>query len=124
MNAQFARALWQLKQQEKKMKKSEFVKLVQSKLNADASLKAADRAVDAVFSALKDVLLAGDRYSHPNFGTFYTTELEARNARNIRSGEQIEVPARIDCRGSDRLRLALPSKTKFGTARRKNNRCQ
>ena len=27
------------------MKKSEFVKLVQSKLNADASLKAADRAV-------------------------------------------------------------------------------
>lgn len=94
MNAQFARALWQLKQQEKKMKKSEFVKLVQSKLNADASLKAADRAVDAVFSALKDVLLAGDRYSHPNFGTFYTTELEARNARNIRSGEQIEVPAR------------------------------
>lgn len=76
------------------MKKSEFVKLVQSKLNADASLKAADRAVDAVFSALKDVLLAGDRYSHQNFGTFYTTELEARNARNIRSGEQIEVPAR------------------------------
>ena len=62
MNAQFARALWQLKQQEKKMKKSEFVKLVQSKLNSDASLKAADRAVDAVFSALKDVLLAGDRY--------------------------------------------------------------
>lgn len=49
MNSKFARALWQLKQQEKKMKKSEFVKLVQSKLNADASLKAADRAVDAVF---------------------------------------------------------------------------
>lgn len=76
------------------MKKSEFVKLVQSKLNADASLKAADRAVDAVFSALKDVLLAGDRYSHPNFGTFYITDLEKRNARNILTGEIIEVPAR------------------------------
>lgn len=120
MNAQFARALWQLKQQEKKMKKSEFVKLVQSKLNADASLKAADRAVDAVFSALKEILLAGDRYSHPNFGTFYTTQLEARNARNIRSGEQIEVPARR----AARFRLALPSKTKFETARQKNSECR
>lgn len=76
------------------MKKSEFVKLVQPMLDSNASLKATERAVDAVFVALKNVLLAGDRYSHPNFGTFYTTELEARNARNIRSGEQIEVPAR------------------------------
>ena len=76
------------------MKKSEFVKLVQSMLDPNASLKATERAVDAVFVALKNVVLSGDRYSHPNFGTFYTTDLEERNARNIWTGEIIEVPAR------------------------------
>ncbi len=60
-----------------------------------AGLSKADagRAVDAVVEAITNALKAGDQVSLVGFGTFSVKERSARQGRNPRTGETIEIPA-------------------------------
>ena len=73
------------------MNKNEFIDKV-----ADlASMTKADaaRAVDAVFDAVTQALRAGDDVRLVGFGTFSVSERAAREGRNPRTGEKIQIAA-------------------------------
>lgn len=57
---------------------------------SNASLK---RIVDAVFDSIKGEVVAGNEVLIKNFGTFKTVDRAEREARNIKTGELIKVPA-------------------------------
>lgn len=73
------------------MKKSDFLALVAKK--AGISQKEAAVAVAAVFSAIEDVLAAGDKQTFAGFGSFEVRERGARKGRNIHTGEPTDIPA-------------------------------
>ena len=56
------------------------------------------RVVSHVFgSSLRTIeaaLVTGERVTLPGFGTFYTSQRQAVRVRSIRTGRQVEVPAR------------------------------
>ncbi len=62
-----------------------------------ANLAPADaaRAVDAVFDAITDALKKGEDVRLVGFGTFSTRQRAARQGRNPRTGETIQIPASI-----------------------------
>ena len=66
-----------------------------SKVAAETSLSgaAADRAVNAVFSAIADALANGETVALTGFGTFTVKKREARQGRNPRTGESITIAA-------------------------------
>ena len=74
------------------MNRSELVEQVKVKAHL-ASKKEAERAIDALFETLKEVLAAGDKIQLIGFGTFEVKERAARRGRNPRTGEEIEIPA-------------------------------
>lgn len=43
---------------------------------------------------IEAALTAGERVTLPGFGTFYTSQRRAGRVRSIRTGRQVEVPAR------------------------------
>lgn len=49
--------------------------------------------VDAVLTALTEILSKGDSITFSGFGTFTVRDVPARTARNLRTGEEIDVPA-------------------------------
>ena len=55
--------------------------------------KAATAAVNAVFDALSEGLIVGDRIWIPNFGTLEVRQHAARIGKNPQTGEPIEIPA-------------------------------
>lgn len=61
---------------------------------ADVSKKAAAAAVDAVIETITNALAKRNKVQLTGFGTFETTRTKKRTARNPRTGETIEVPAR------------------------------
>ncbi len=60
-----------------------------------ANLKKADAkaAVDAVFAALEEALVAGDKIQLAGFGTFEVKTREARQGRNPATGEAMTIAA-------------------------------
>ncbi|HHY93589.1 MAG TPA: HU family DNA-binding protein [Firmicutes bacterium] len=54
----------------------------------------ADKAVDAVFEAIREELSLGGAVAVTGFGKFAGRERGPRKARNIRTGEAIVVPPR------------------------------
>ena len=54
--------------------------------------KQAAQVVDCVLGAVKDALASGDKVSLIGFGTFSVKERAAREGRNPRTGEKIEIP--------------------------------
>lgn len=54
----------------------------------------AAKVVDAVFDTMEKELQKGGKVGVVGFGTFEVARRGARKARNIRTGEEIEVPAR------------------------------
>ena len=66
-----------------------------AKVAAQASLSvtAADKAVNAVFSAITDALANEETVTLTGFGTFSTKRREAREGRNPRTGESIAIAA-------------------------------
>lgn len=74
------------------MNKADLVAAVAKK----AGIPKADAAkvVDAVFGAVREELEKGGKVAVVGFGTFEVARRGARKARNIRTGEEIEVPAR------------------------------
>ena len=73
------------------MKKSDLSSHVASQ--ASLSKAAADNVVNTVFSAITDALAKGETVAIAGFGTFTTKSRAARQGRNPRTGESIEIPA-------------------------------
>lgn len=73
------------------MKKSEFVAVVAEK--AGLTKKDAEKAMDAVFETVGDVLASGDKLQISGFGTFETRTRAARTGHNPRTGEEIAIAA-------------------------------
>lgn len=73
------------------MNKTELVNAVA--LKSELTKKDADKAVAAVFEAIKEAVAAGDKVQLIGFGTFEAKERAARECRNPRTGETITVEA-------------------------------
>ncbi|MBX2824821.1 MAG: HU family DNA-binding protein [Gammaproteobacteria bacterium] len=73
------------------MNKSEFVDAVASKGNMSKS-EAAD-AVEAVLDSITENLKNGEQITLVGFGTFLVRKREARQGRNPRTGEPMQIAA-------------------------------
>lgn len=73
------------------MNKTELVNAVA--LKSELTKKDADKAVAAVFDAIKEAVAAGEKVQLIGFGTFEAKERAARECRNPRTGETITVEA-------------------------------
>ena len=60
---------------------------------AEVSKSAAERAVDALVSAIKTSLKKGEMVTLVGFGTFYVGKRKAREGRNPRTGEPLKIAA-------------------------------
>lgn len=60
---------------------------------AEISKKAAAEAVSAVLDAIADALAAGDDIKITGFGSFEVKERAAREGRNPKTGEPVQIPA-------------------------------
>jgi len=61
--------------------------------SSSISKASADDAVGAVFGAITDALRKGEDVRLVGFGTFSTRRRAARQGRNPRTGETIQIPA-------------------------------
>ena len=75
------------------MKKAEFVKAVSGSLGTELTLKDLEKIVDTVFQEMGRAVSVNGRFVWPGFGTFTVKERAARQGRNPRSGETMEVKA-------------------------------
>ena len=73
------------------MNKTDLVAAVAAK--AGLSKADADKAVNAVFDSIAGALRVGQEVRAPGFGTFSVTNRSARQGRNPRTGETIQIPA-------------------------------
>mgnify|MGYP003307533422 CR=1 FL=1 len=60
---------------------------------ADMSKKDAEKAVKAVFEAIEEALVAGDKVQLIGFGTYSVKTRAAREGRNPKTGEKITIAA-------------------------------
>lgn len=58
------------------------------------SKAAAEQVVHSVFSAIAEAMKSGDKVTLVGFGTFSTADRAAREGRNPKSGETINIPAK------------------------------
>ena len=73
------------------MNKKDLIKAV-----ADASAltnKDAEKAINALTAAITDALKKGEKVQLVGFGTFEVRERAAKQGRNPRTGEAMEIPA-------------------------------
>ncbi len=75
------------------MNKNEFIDRVADL--ADLSKADAARAVDAVLDGITEALKKGDDVRIVGFGTFSAVKRKAREGRNPRTGETIQIKASI-----------------------------
>jgi DNA-binding protein HU-beta len=73
------------------MNKSELVDSVSRKTKVTKA--STTKVVDAVFNAIEGALRKKEEVRIINFGTFVTKKRAARQARNPRNGQKINVPA-------------------------------
>ena len=73
------------------MNKTQLIDVVATK--TDLKKKDAEAAVNAVVEAIAEALKAGDKVQLIGFGTFEVKESAARQGRNPRTGETIEIAA-------------------------------
>jgi len=73
------------------MTKSEFVDKVAS--NSGLSKKDAGNAVDAVLKSIEDALKGGEDVTFTGFGKFAVAQRGAREGRNPRTGETMQIAA-------------------------------
>lgn len=53
-----------------------------------------DKALKAVFDAIKDEVIAGNKVDIVGFGSFLSADRAARTARNPKTGETVQVAAK------------------------------
>lgn len=73
------------------MNKTELIGAVAEK--SGLSKKDAEKAASALFDAVTEALVAGDKVSVIGFGSFETKNRAERTARNPRDGSTVVVPA-------------------------------
>ncbi len=73
------------------MTKSDFIEKVAS--TSDLTKKDATAAVDAVIKELENALRSGEEVNFTGFGKFHVAERGAREGRNPRTGETMEIAA-------------------------------
>ena len=73
------------------MTKSDFVDKVATE--SGLSKKDAGAAVDAVISTIEGALKSGDEVSFTGFGKFHVAQRGAREGRNPRTGETMQIAA-------------------------------
>ena len=73
------------------MSKQEFVDKVAAE--TDLSKKEAGAAVDAVLKTIEDELRSGGEVSFTGFGKFHVSQRGAREGRNPRTGETMQIAA-------------------------------
>ena len=73
------------------MNKAELVSAVAEKTGM--SKKDSEKAVNAAFDTITEALAAGDKVQLVGFGAFEVKERGARNGRNPKTKEEIEIPA-------------------------------
>lgn len=73
------------------MNKTEFISAVASKLGSTKS--DASKAVDAVFTTIKDTLKNNQELRIVGFGAFKVSDVPAKVVRNPQNGQKINVPA-------------------------------
>jgi DNA-binding protein HU-beta len=71
--------------------KGEFVDKVAS--TADITRKDAENAVNAVLTTIEDSLKAGEEITFTGFGKFHVAQRGAREGRNPRTGETMQIAA-------------------------------
>lgn len=71
--------------------KTELAQKVAQRLNMSNSKGA--QSLDAVLSAIEDALKGGDEVRITGFGSFRVNETKARQGRNPRTGQTINIPA-------------------------------
>ena len=72
------------------MNKSDLAKTIA--LNANLPKKTAEDVVNTIFDSLSRELADGGRIEIRGFGSFYSKTYDAREGRNPRTGEAINVP--------------------------------
>ena len=71
------------------------VELVEAVAEAAGLTKAdATRAIDATFTVITDALVKGDKVPLVGFGTFSVSKRAAREGRNPKTGETVQIAAR------------------------------
>jgi integration host factor subunit beta len=74
------------------MNKSDLIEIVAQRLDLPNS--GAYRAVDAVFDAITQALVRGERVEIRGVGSWMARQYRAKDARNPRTGEHIRVPSK------------------------------
>lgn len=75
------------------MNKKELIDVVAGKM--DVTKKEAALAVESVFGAVSEALNSGDKLSLVGFGTFETVKRNERKCRNLQTGADMVVPAKM-----------------------------
>ena len=75
------------------MTKKEIVKAISDKI--DMTQLKTKQIVQETFVAIIDALVEGKRIELRNFGVFEVKERAARKARNPRTGQRVDVPAKL-----------------------------
>ncbi|MDV2997015.1 MAG: DNA-binding protein HU [Chroococcidiopsis sp. SAG 2025] len=73
------------------MNKAELVDVIASKANV--TKKDADTILSAITETIVEVVSSGDKVSLVGFGSFEPRQRSAREGRNPRSGEKMQIPA-------------------------------
>ncbi len=79
------------KEEKKPMNKTELIEVVAQEANLKKN--AAEAAVNAVFKAMENALVAGEKVQLIGFGTIEVKAKAARTGRNPATGETISIPA-------------------------------
>lgn len=74
------------------MTKTQFVELLSQSLGQSKS--ESERTLESVLSTLREALQKGEKLDLRGFGVFKVRQTKARQARNPRSGEMVNVPAK------------------------------
>ncbi len=64
------------------------------KKGVDTSKKHSEEVVDFIFDSISSALKKGDEVSIAGFGSFVVKDRKARTARNPKTGEVVQVPAK------------------------------
>jgi nucleoid DNA-binding protein len=77
------------------MTKADLVEQVADAIGPGITKKDCARVVDGLLNAIKNALAEQENIEIRGFGTFKVRKRKARMARNPRTGEAVEVPARV-----------------------------
>jgi len=76
------------------MTKSELVEIIANKQD-QITRREAEVVVNTIFSAIGDALARKERVELRGFGSFYTKQRNARVGRNPKTGDTVQVPAKV-----------------------------